>query len=149
MLNSFRDTWATEAPLSGQMGRFKSFLEHLVLRCVIATLLALSFSAPMAVLAQTKDQRQTQSDTEALAEAARLNEEVVGLYQAGRAKEALPLAKRALAIREKAPGPEHPDVATSLNNLGFLLQAMGDLKGAKPHYERALQGPSLSRLWCK
>ena len=31
-----------------------------------------------------------------------------------------PLYRRALAIREKALGPEHPDTATSLNNLAGL-----------------------------
>jgi Tfp pilus assembly protein PilF len=35
-------------------------------------------------------------------------------------------------------GGEHPDTARSLNNLGYLLQAMGDLAGARPYYERAL-----------
>jgi hypothetical protein len=35
-------------------------------------------------------------------------------------------------------GPEHPDTATSLNNLALLLQAQGDLAGARPLYERAL-----------
>ena len=35
-------------------------------------------------------------------------------------------------------GEEHPDTALSLNNLGSLLQAMGDLAGARPYYERAL-----------
>jgi hypothetical protein len=30
---------------------------------------------------------------------------------------ARPLYERALAIREKVPGPEHPDTAASLNNL--------------------------------
>ncbi|MDH4136601.1 MAG: tetratricopeptide repeat protein, partial [Anaerolineae bacterium] len=39
---------------------------------------------------------------------------------------------------EKVLGGEHPDTARSLNNLGFLLQAMGDLAGARPYYERAL-----------
>jgi tetratricopeptide (TPR) repeat protein len=43
-----------------------------------------------------------------------------------------------LAIYEKALGPEHPWTATSLNNLGSLLKAMGDLSGARPYYERAL-----------
>ena len=51
---------------------------------------------------------------------------------------ARPLFERALAIREKALGPEHPDTATSLNNLAVLLQAQGDLAGARPLYERAL-----------
>ncbi len=40
----------------------------------------------------------------------------------GRYAEAEPLYRRALAIREQALGPEHPDVATSLNNLAALLQ---------------------------
>jgi hypothetical protein len=35
-------------------------------------------------------------------------------------------------------GPEHPDTATSLNNLAGLLYAQGDLAGARPLYERAL-----------
>ena len=34
-----------------------------------------------------------------------------------------PLYERSLAIREKALGPEHPDVAQSLNNLAGLLRA--------------------------
>jgi hypothetical protein len=38
-----------------------------------------------------------------------------------------PLYARALAIREKAFGPEHPDTAASLNNLAGLLYARGDL----------------------
>jgi hypothetical protein len=42
-----------------------------------------------------------------------------------------------LAIREKVLGPEHPDTATSLNDLASLLQAAGDLAGARPLYERA------------
>jgi hypothetical protein len=41
-------------------------------------------------------------------------------------------------VRERVLGPEHPDTATSLNNLGSLLQAQGDLAGARPYYERAL-----------
>ena len=40
----------------------------------------------------------------------------------GRYAEAEPLYKRALAIREKALGPEHPDVATSLENYAALLR---------------------------
>ena len=36
---------------------------------------------------------------------------------------ARPLYERALAIREKVLGPDHPETATSLNNLATLLQA--------------------------
>ena len=56
-----------------------------------------------------------------------------GVYSGAR-----PLYERALAIREKLLGPEHPDTATSLNNLAGLLQDQGDLAGARPLYERAL-----------
>ena len=49
-----------------------------------------------------------------------------------------PLYQRALAIREKALGPEHPDTATSLNNLAVLYEAMGDYAKAEPLYQRAL-----------
>jgi tetratricopeptide (TPR) repeat protein len=48
------------------------------------------------------------------------------------------LLERALAIREKTRGPEHPETASILNNLALLLKAQGDLAGAKPLYERAL-----------
>ena len=63
-----------------------------------------------------------------------------GSYFHGRAaySEARPLYERALAIREKVLGPEHPDTAMSLNNLAVLLQDQGDLAGARPLFERAL-----------
>jgi tetratricopeptide (TPR) repeat protein len=51
---------------------------------------------------------------------------------------ARPLFERALAIRERALGPEHPSTAESLNNLAGLLQNQGDVVGARPLYERAL-----------
>jgi hypothetical protein len=49
-------------------------------------------------------------------EAAALNAKVIELYRAGKFSEAIPLAQRALVIREKVLGPDHHDVATSLNN---------------------------------
>jgi tetratricopeptide (TPR) repeat protein len=51
---------------------------------------------------------------------------------------ARPYYERALAIREKVLGGEHPGTAASLNNLGYLLRTMGDLAGARPYLERAL-----------
>ena len=39
--------------------------------------------------------------------------------------QARPLAERALAITEAAYGPDHPDVATRLNNLAWILRALG------------------------
>ena len=62
------------------------------------------------------------------------------LYLRGRAEfaEAKVLYDRALSLAEKAYGPDHPNVARDVNNLGSILQDLGNLKGAKEHYERAL-----------
>ncbi|MFM7528002.1 MAG: CHAT domain-containing protein [Nodosilinea sp.] len=73
-----------------------------------------------------------------LEQANQLNQQVIELYQAGRYSEAVPLAERALAIREQALGPDHPDTATSLNNLAFLYKSQGRYSQAEPLYQRAL-----------
>ncbi len=39
---------------------------------------------------------------------------------------------------EKALGPEHPDVAQSLNNLAELYRAQGNYAEAEPLYQRSL-----------
>jgi CHAT domain-containing protein/Flp pilus assembly protein TadD len=46
--------------------------------------------------------------------------------------------KRILAIREKALGPNHPDVAQSLNNLASRYQDQGRYADAEPLYNRSL-----------
>ena len=61
------------------------------------------------------------------------------LYQAqGRYADAEPLYKRALTIREKALGPDHPNVAVSLNNLAGLYQTQGRYAEAEPLYKQSL-----------
>ena len=52
--------------------------------------------------------------------------------------EALPLHERALAIKEKALGPDHPNVAITLNNMANLHYAQGRYDEALPLYERDL-----------
>ena len=52
-----------------------------------------------------------------LEEAEQLNEVVDRLYGEGKYREAVAPAERELALREKALGPNHPDIAASLNNL--------------------------------
>ncbi|WP_200867669.1 tetratricopeptide repeat protein [Acidithiobacillus thiooxidans] len=49
------------------------------------------------------------------------------------------LFRRALEVREKVLGQEHPDTATSLNNLAGLLQAQGKLTEAEPLFRRTLE----------
>jgi tetratricopeptide (TPR) repeat protein len=68
-----------------------------------------------------------------------LNQQVVELYQAGRYGEAIPLAIEALRIQETVLGPDHPDVATSLNNLAVLYRVQGNYGDAEPLYQRALR----------
>ncbi len=67
-----------------------------------------------------------------------LNDEVVRLYGLGRFDEMIALAERSLALSQKVLGPEHPDVALALNNLGAAYQAKGDYARAEPLYERSL-----------
>jgi tetratricopeptide (TPR) repeat protein len=55
------------------------------------------------------------------------------LNMSGDLSGARPYFERALAVLERALGPEHPDTATSLNNMGYLLRAQGDLAGARPY----------------
>jgi tetratricopeptide (TPR) repeat protein len=52
--------------------------------------------------------------------------------------EGRPLLEQALAIDEKVLGPEHPDIATNLSNLGRLLYDQGDFATAQSLFERAL-----------
>jgi len=63
-----------------------------------------------------------------------------GCYLVDRAQyaEAEPLYRRALAICEKALGPQHPDTATCLNNLAVLYRKQGRYPEADPLYRRAL-----------
>ena len=49
------------------------------------------------------------------------------------------MCKRALNIREKVLGPNHPDVAKQLNNLALLCQNQGRYAEVEEYYERALE----------
>ena len=61
------------------------------------------------------------------------------MYQnQGAYAKAEPLYLRALAIREKALGPDRPDTATSLKNLGYLYKEHGSYSKAEPLLQRAL-----------
>ncbi len=71
-------------------------------------------------------------------EASRLNKLVEKLYDEGKFGEAVPIAERALALREEALGPTHPDVAESLNILALFYQAQGAYGKAEPLLVRAL-----------
>jgi CHAT domain-containing protein/tetratricopeptide (TPR) repeat protein len=89
--------------------------------------------AMLALLFGSASQAVAQSST-----ADELNKKIIELYQAGKFAEAVPLAQQVLAIRERALGPDHPDVATALGNLALLYDDQGRYAEAVPLLERAL-----------
>ena len=73
-----------------------------------------------------------QPDVEALVERA-------GKLQAeGKYGKAATIWRQVLAIAEQALGPNHPDVANSLNDLALLLKNQGQYAAAEPLYRRSL-----------
>jgi tetratricopeptide (TPR) repeat protein len=53
--------------------------------------------------------------------------------------DAMPLCRRALSVREKVYGPDHPEVARSLSDLGLLCAKEGDLAHAESLLRKALR----------
>jgi len=77
------------------------------------------------------------------AEARRQDAEGKELYEQGNLAAAIEKMAQALAVRRKLFPPKdyphgHPDLATSLNNLGFLLGAQQEYGKALPYVEQAL-----------
>jgi hypothetical protein len=62
----------------------------------------------------------------------------MGLQEAGREREALPLAQQALAIRRELLGEGHPACAMSLNGLGAIHFGLGEHARARTLFEEAL-----------
>jgi CHAT domain-containing protein/Flp pilus assembly protein TadD len=103
--------------------------------------LALSFNSGERGRYQLTLQPGTAADVdraEQLAEAARLYDQGMELYQVGRYGEAEPLYQEALTIFRQQLGNSHPDVATSLNNLALLYEAQGRYGEAEPLYQESL-----------
>ena len=60
------------------------------------------------------------------------------LFQMGTFEEGKRHFERCLALKLQLLGSEHPDVASSYNNLANILSGQGDLKRAKGYHQRAL-----------
>lgn len=52
---------------------------------------------------------------------------------------ALPLQARAIELRRKELGDDHPDTMTSINNMGGLLHARGEIAAVEPYFREALE----------
>ena len=87
--------------------------------------------------------REVQKEEEAklirIARANQLNDRVFALIQAGKAREALGLAREALTIRKDVQGEKHPHYAVSLNNLAGSYHGQGNYAKAEPLYRQALE----------
>jgi CHAT domain-containing protein/Tfp pilus assembly protein PilF len=75
---------------------------------------------------------------QSLDEVAAINKEIAQLYEQGKFSEAVPMAQRALAIRQASLGSNHVDVAQSLTNLGILYAILGRNSDAEPLFKRSL-----------
>jgi CHAT domain-containing protein len=104
---------------------------------VIVLLLVGAMKMIPSVLSQTLQSTPIPENGE-LSESERLSQQVVQLHKQGKYEEAVPLAKRALAIREKNLGKNHPSVADSLYNLAELYRNQGKYADAEPLSKRAL-----------
>ena len=67
-----------------------------------------------------------------------LKNQVKALYEQGKYREGIPVAKEALKVTEETFGSDHPDVAISLNNLAVLYDYQGRYAQAEPLYKRSL-----------
>jgi hypothetical protein len=63
---------------------------------------------------------------------------VIELHQAGKYREAVPLAGQCAEAMKARHGTDHPEYATALNNLALLLKATNRLAEAEPVYRHAL-----------
>jgi TonB family protein len=90
------------------------------------------------LLASSLVNSQSPQDSPELAEAAELTKSVVKLYNENKFNEALPLAKRALEIRERLLPPTDQRVSISIGYLGDVYMAKRDFINAKKNFERLL-----------
>jgi tetratricopeptide (TPR) repeat protein len=97
-----------------------------LVRRAVALLVFIASSLPIWVQAQGPD------------DLSALNLQVDQLYQAGKYAEATNIAKKSLVFAETKFGPDHPAVATSLNNLAMLYGAQGRYAEAEALYRRSL-----------
>ncbi|MEM7585009.1 MAG: CHAT domain-containing tetratricopeptide repeat protein, partial [Acidobacteriota bacterium] len=76
---------------------------------------------------------------EQIEQANRLLRTAFELGRSGRFREAIPLARQDLAIRERLLGPEHLGAIPSRHNLGVLLLRASEFEEARLHLERVVR----------
>jgi tetratricopeptide (TPR) repeat protein len=68
-----------------------------------------------------------------------LHQQVEQLINQGKYREAIPIAERAVEVAKRTRGPEQPEAAEALNNLGLLFKKIGGYAKAEPLYREALR----------
>jgi len=96
---------------------------HSLRLVLVALVLAVAGLGP--ALAQSKD-------------LAALNRRAEELYRAGRYAEAMPFAKRALALAERVRRPGHLDIGNAVNRVALIYTQQGRYADAEPLYKRVL-----------
>lgn len=87
---------------------------------------------------QTGSQPSQRASPAEVAEESQLSTSLVELYKAGKYDQALPVARRLVALREKMFGPEDPVVGIALGNLAEIYRAKKKYDEAEPLYRRSL-----------
>jgi len=108
----------------------------LLIACGTLILSGTSLSTPQVVSATTSQKTQL---TNELSEATALTQTVVKLFEERKFDEALPLAKRALEIRERLLPGNDPLIELSLLYLGDLYLSKMNYRESRANYERALK----------
>jgi tetratricopeptide (TPR) repeat protein len=70
------------------------------------------------------------------------------LYREGRYAEGVEVAGRALKMATKSFGPDHTNVAVSLNQQALLLRAQKRYAEAEPLYKLSLEIYEKALVWC-
>jgi CHAT domain-containing protein/Tfp pilus assembly protein PilF len=83
--------------------------------------------------------RLTVAERRELFTAEQANSQVVTLYRKGDFRHAIRFAEQAANIRRRLLGDQHPDTATSLNNLAEVYRSLGDYAKAEPLCRQALE----------
>jgi len=107
------------------------------LTCSILAIFFCSF-AVLGQQTQTGSQSNQRASTAEVAEESQLTTSLVELYKAGKFDQALPVARRLVALREKMFGREDPVVGIALSNLAEIYRAKKKYDEAEPLYRRSL-----------
>jgi tetratricopeptide (TPR) repeat protein len=123
----------------GTRGRLLVFLG-----CLLAWMLLVARSLNSENRAETPKELSKEERDQLKRRALKLQQQVFQLYQQGKLVDATKIQKQLLDMHQrlysKAKHPQgHPELANSLNNLGFLLHTRGEYAKALGYYRQALE----------